>query len=51
MAIPFMARKNYRTTQADAILHFYKQLDPKFDLGEGIEIMNPFQDNGSLEIR
>ena len=38
-----MTRKNYRTTQADAILEFYKKLDPKFHLGESIEIMNPFQ--------
>ena len=39
-----MNRKNSHTTQAGAILQFYKQLDPKFDLEEGIEIMNPFQD-------
>ena len=37
-----MTRKNHRTTQADAILKFYKQLDPRFHLGAGIEIMNPF---------
>ena len=39
-----MTKKNYATTQADAILQFYKQLDPTFDLEDGIEIMNPFQD-------
>ena len=37
-----MIRKNSGTKQSDAILHFYKQLDPKFDLDEDIEIMNPF---------
>jgi Domain of unknown function (DUF4918) len=39
-----MTKKNYPTTQADGILEFYKQLDPKFALGDGVEIMNPFQD-------
>src|SRR5215204_6771760 len=42
-----MIGKNSGTTQANAILHFYKQLEPKFDLGEDIQIMNPFN-NGEV---
>jgi len=34
-------------TQADAILDFYRQLDPALDLGEGIEMMNPFKNESS----
>lgn len=40
------SRKNIPDrTQADAILEFYKQLNPAFDLPEGIEVMNPFQND------
>ena len=39
-----MQRKKTIITQADAILHFYQQLKPAFDLPEGVEIMNPFRD-------
>lgn len=31
-------------TQADLILQFYQSLHPDFELGQGIEIMNPFVD-------
>src|ERR1700744_6154246 len=31
-------------TQADAILHFYRDLRPRFPLGEAISIMNPYKD-------
>jgi Uracil DNA glycosylase superfamily len=41
---------NPQETQADAILEFYKQLDPAFELGEGIEIMNPFQNEDSWRV-
>ena len=39
-----MQRKKTISTQADAILQFYQQLRPAFDLPEGVEIMNPFRD-------
>jgi len=32
------------TTQATAILDFYRKLDPSFSMPSGIEIMNPFLD-------
>ena len=38
------------TLQADAILQFYKQLDPGFETGQGIDIMNPFQNKESWDI-
>ena len=38
-----MTTKIFPTTQAKAILQFYKQLNPGFELGKGIEVMNPFQ--------
>ena len=31
-------------TQAAAILHFYRNLRPRFPLGEGIGMMNPYKD-------
>jgi hypothetical protein len=31
-------------TQAEAILHFYRNLRPRFALGDGIGIMNPYTD-------
>ncbi len=31
-------------TQSDAILHFYRNLRPRFVLGKGIGIMNPYMD-------
>jgi len=31
-------------TQAAAILHFYRQLQPDFPVGDGISIMNPYQE-------
>jgi hypothetical protein len=31
------------TTQAAAILHFYRNLRPRFALGEGVSIMNPYK--------
>lgn len=31
------------SNQAHSILAFYKGLNPSFELGEGVEIMNPFQ--------
>jgi hypothetical protein len=31
-------------TQSAAILHFYRHLRPRFALGEGISIMNPYKD-------
>ena len=34
--------KNF-DTQAEAILHFYRNLSPRFDMGEGISIMNPYK--------
>lgn len=39
--------KNSRKTktQADAILNFYHQLQPGFIMAEGIEIMNPFEND------
>ncbi len=37
-------------TQADSILEFYRQLRPDFEMGEGIEIMNPFQNEDSWKI-
>lgn len=37
-------------TQADAILHFYKGLQPRFPLPEGIEIMNPYKDSGTWKL-
>ena len=30
-------------TQAEAILHFYHNLRPRFEMGEGISIMNPYK--------
>ena len=38
-----MKTKILPTTQAKAILQFYKQLNPRFELAQGIEVMNPFQ--------
>lgn len=38
------------TTQAESILSFYRQLQPNFQLGEDIEIMNPFQNIDSWKI-
>lgn len=41
-------RKNtYDRTQADAILEFYQQLNPAFELPEGIDVMNPFQNDAA----
>jgi hypothetical protein len=37
-------------TQADAILHFYRNLRPRFTLGEGIGIMNPYKDAAAWSI-
>ena len=37
-------------TQADAILRFYKGLDPSFPMPEGIAIMNPFADAGAWRL-
>lgn len=38
-----MKTKTYLGTQGTAILQFYKDLTPRFELGPGIEVMNPFQ--------
>src|SRR6187402_1121529 len=38
------------TTQAAAILDFYKGLDPSFPMPEGIAIMNPFADAGAWRL-
>jgi hypothetical protein len=32
------------STQAEAILHFYKGLKPRFALPRGISIMNPYEE-------
>ena len=45
-----MIGKNSGTKQADAILKFYQQLEPKFDVGEDIEIMNPFNNREVWEL-
>ena len=37
-------------TQAEAILHFYRNLRPRFPLGEGISIMNPYKDPAAWEL-
>jgi hypothetical protein len=37
-------------TQAAAILHFYRHLQPGFPLGEGISIMNPYKDPAAWEV-
>jgi|HubBroStandDraft_1064217.scaffolds.fasta_scaffold55999_2 hypothetical protein len=37
-------------TQADAILHFYRNLRPRFTLGKGIGIMNPYKDSTAWAI-
>jgi Domain of unknown function (DUF4918) len=37
-------------SQASAILAFYKKLNPSFELGEGIQIMNPFQDEKAWDM-
>ena len=37
-------------TQALAILDFYRQLKPEFDLPDGVSIMNPFADNRSWQL-
>lgn len=34
-------------TQAEAILQFYRELNPRFEAGNDIEIMNPFQNEAS----
>lgn len=38
-----MPKKIPIKTQSDSILEFYQQLNPDFETGEGIQIMNPFQ--------
>lgn len=42
--------KKIYATQADAILEFYRQLNPSFELEEGIEIMNPFLNDDSWRV-
>jgi len=42
--------KRSNETQADAILKFYRQLNPAFNLEEGIVIMNPFLNDDSWRI-
>ena len=37
-------------TQAAAILHFYKNLRPRFAMGDGIEIMNPYKAPETLKL-
>lgn len=37
-------------TQSAAILHFYKNLRPRFALGNGIGIMNPYKEPGAWAI-
>jgi hypothetical protein len=37
-------------TQAEAILHFYDHLRPRFPLQEGVSIMNPFEDPTARKI-
>ncbi len=37
-------------TQAAAILHFYRQLQPRFALGEGISVMNPYKDSVAWDL-
>jgi Domain of unknown function (DUF4918) len=37
-------------TQAAAILHFYRQLQPRFAIGEGISIMNPYNDSVAWDL-
>ena len=41
---------NNASDQARSILAFYKRLNPSFELGAGIEIMNPFQNPESWEM-
>lgn len=43
------AKKSYET-QADAILEFYRNLSPAFELDEEIEIMNPFLNDDSWKV-
>ena len=37
-------------TQSSAILHFCRNLRPRFPLGDGIEIMNPYKDPVAWEV-
>lgn len=37
-------------TQAGAILDFYKKLRPRFVLGDGIELMNPYKEPATWEL-
>jgi hypothetical protein len=37
-------------TQAGAILDFYKKLRPRFAVGDGIEIMNPYKEPATWEL-
>lgn len=37
-------------TQSAAILHFYKNLSPRFTPGQGIEIMNPYKDAAAWSV-
>ena len=39
-----------KLTQSYAILNFYRNLKPDFDLPEGVEIMNPFADKDSSKL-
>jgi hypothetical protein len=45
-----MSQELLNKTQADSILQFYRQLNPEFAMGEGIQIMNPFQNEDSWKI-
>lgn len=45
-----MSQKASHKTQADAVLQFYRQLNPEFEMGEGIELMNPFQNKDSWQL-
>jgi len=42
--------ESHRTTQAEAILSFYKGLRPRFALPAGISIMNPYKDEQAWEV-
>jgi hypothetical protein len=37
-------------TQAASILHFYRNLRPRFRMGEGISIMNPYQEPATWQL-
>jgi hypothetical protein len=37
-------------TQSEAILHFYRNLRPRFDMGEGISIMNPYKVEATFQL-